>query len=102
MQLTVRDISTLLNVTETTVTRWIKQRALPAQYVRGQFRCNRAELLEWATANQIKVSVGLFEQLGSEAEPIPSLAEALDEGGIFYGLQDTSKELALRALVEKL
>src|SRR5262249_18726429 len=73
-----------------------------ALYVRGQFRCNRAELLEWATANQVKVSTELFDRLGTETEAAPSLAEALLEGGIFYGLRDGSKELALRALVEKL
>jgi PTS system nitrogen regulatory IIA component len=102
VQLTVRDVSGLLNVTESTVTRWIKQRGLPAQYINGQHRFNRAELLEWATANQIKVSLELFDHLDKENEPIPSLADALQAGGIFYQLQDTSKERALRALVQVL
>src|SRR5262245_59445899 len=35
VQLTVRDVSRFLNVSESTVERWIKQRALPAQYVGG-------------------------------------------------------------------
>jgi PTS system nitrogen regulatory IIA component len=99
LQLTVRDVSRFLNVTEATVTRWIKQRGLPTQHVGGQYRFNRAELLEWATANQIKVSVEMFDHLETEDDPAPSLAEALEAGGIFYRLQDTSKERALRALV---
>ena len=102
MQLTVRDVSRFLDVSESTVTRWIKQRGLPAQHVGGQYRFNRVELLEWATANQIKVSVEVFDHLEAEDEPGPSLAEALEAGGIFYGLQDTNKERALRALVEVL
>jgi PTS system nitrogen regulatory IIA component len=102
MQLTVRDVGKFLNVSESTVTRWIKQRGLPAQYVGGQYRFNRAELLEWATANRIKVSVEMFDHLESEDEPVPSLAEALEAGGIFYQLQDTSKDRALRALVQVL
>ncbi|MBI1854065.1 MAG: PTS sugar transporter subunit IIA [Planctomycetes bacterium] len=102
MQLTVRDVSRFLNVSESTVTRWIKQRSLPSHHVGGQHRFNRAELLEWATANQIKVSVDMFDHLESEDEPVPSLVEALEAGGIFYQLQDTSKEQALRALVQVL
>jgi nitrogen PTS system EIIA component len=99
MQLTVRDVGKFLNVSESTVTRWIKQRGLPAQHVGGQFRFNRAELLEWATANQMKVSLEAFDQLESEDEPGTSLREALEAGGIFYDLKDTSKDRAMRALV---
>src|SRR5437764_2107644 len=102
MQLTVRDVGKFLNVSEATVTRWIKQRGLPAQHVGGQYRFHRAELLEWATANQIKVSVDLFDRMESDVEEIPSLGEALEAGGIFYQLRDTNKERALRALVEVL
>ena len=67
MQLTVRDVTKFLNVSETTVHRWIKQRGLPAQQVAGQYRFNRAELLEWATSQKIKVSVELFADLNNEA-----------------------------------
>jgi nitrogen PTS system EIIA component len=99
MQLTVREVAGFLNATEATVTRWIKQRGLPAQYVGGQYRFNRAELLEWATANRIKVSVELFDRLEGDPEPPPSLVASLEAGGIFYQLPDTGKERALRALV---
>jgi PTS system nitrogen regulatory IIA component len=100
MQLSIRDLTKLLNVAEGTISRWIKQRGLPAQQVGGQYRVNRAELLEWATANQVRVSLELFDHLETDAETVPSLAEALENGGIHYGLQDTNKEQALRALVQ--
>jgi PTS system nitrogen regulatory IIA component len=102
MQLSVRDLTNLLNVSEGTVSRWIKQRGLPAQRVGGQYRVNRAELLEWATANQVRVSLELFDNLEADDEPVPTLAEALEIGGIHYGLQDTNKDRALRALVQVL
>jgi len=102
MQLTIRDVSKFLNVSESTVTRWIKQRGLPSQYVGGHHRFHRVDLLEWATANHVKVSVEVFDQLEPEDEPGPSLVEALEVGGIYYGLQDTNKESALRALVQVL
>jgi PTS system nitrogen regulatory IIA component len=91
-----------LNVAESTVTRWIKQRGLPSQRVNGQYRFHRAEVLEWATTNQVKFSLEILDGLESAEEPPPSLAEALSAGGIFYNLQDTSKERALRALVSVL
>jgi PTS system nitrogen regulatory IIA component len=99
VQLTVRDVSKFLNVAEGTVTRWIKQRGLPAFHVGGQYRFHRAELLEWATANGIKVSVELFDHFKDDDEPLPGLGDALEAGGIYYQLQDTSKDRTLRALV---
>jgi PTS system nitrogen regulatory IIA component len=102
MQLTVREVSKYLNVPESTVTRWIRQRGLPAQHVGGQYRFNRAELLEWATTNKVKVSLELFEQTDNDAEPVPTLSEALKAGGIVYGLQVDTKESALAAVVKML
>src|SRR5262249_33166550 len=102
VQLTVRDASRFLNVSEATVTRWIKQRGLPAQQVGGRYRFHRTELLEWATANRIKVAAELFDHLEVDEEPAPSLAQALEAGGIFYGLHDTHKDRAMRALVQVL
>jgi PTS system nitrogen regulatory IIA component len=102
MQLTVRDASRLLDVPESTVTRWIKQRGLPSEHVGGHYYFNRVDLMEWATANRVKVSMEVFDHLEPDDEPGPSLAEALEAGGIHYGLQDTNKEAALRALVQVL
>lgn len=102
MQLGIRDLTRLLDADEATVTRYIKQLGLPAQQVGGQYRVNRSELLEWATASSIKVSLELFDSLNAELEIVPSLSEALEAGGIHYQLQDTSKDQALRALVQVL
>ena len=98
MQLTVREVSKFLDAAESTVIRWIKQRGLPAQHVGGQYRFHRAELLEWAAANKIKVSVELFNHLETDDEPVPSLADALRAGGIFHHLSGSTKDEALRAM----
>jgi PTS system nitrogen regulatory IIA component len=102
MHLSIRDLTKLLNVAESTVSQWIKQRGLPAVKAGGQFRVHRAELLEWATASNVKVSLELFDHLEQDAETVPCLADALEAGGIHYRLQDTSKDQALRALVQVL
>lgn len=100
MQLTVREVSDLFKVSEKTVYRWINQGILPVYRVSDQYRFNRAELLEWATARKLNVSAELFDEPESDATPIPGLVEALQAGGIFYRLGGTDKESALRSLVE--
>lgn len=50
MRLSVKDVAGLLKVSEKTIYRWIKQETIPCYRVNEQFRFNRSELLEWATA----------------------------------------------------
>jgi PTS system nitrogen regulatory IIA component len=100
MQLTVRDVSKLLNVSEKTIYRWVNQGMLPAYRVNEQYRFNRAELLEWATSRKMNVSSEIFSEPESSAAPLPSLVEALQAGGIFYRIGGTDKESVLRAVVE--
>jgi nitrogen PTS system EIIA component len=101
MNLTVRDVCGLLNVPEKTVYRWISQGILPANRVEDQYRFNRAELLEWATARGITIAADLFEEPENPA-PLPGLAEALQAGGIIHGLRGTDKASVLQAMVEHL
>jgi nitrogen PTS system EIIA component len=100
MQLTVRDVATLLNVSERTIYRWIKDRTIPAYRISEQYRFHRAELLEWATARRIGVSAEIFQEAEDTSARMPSLSEALLAGGIVYRLGGTSKESVLRAAVE--
>jgi len=101
MQLTVKDVSELLNVSEKTVYRWVGERGLPGYRLSGQYRFSRAELLEWATSNKINVSPRIFQE-DKEATPLPELAEALQAGGVFYRLSGSDKESVLRSVVEHL
>jgi nitrogen PTS system EIIA component len=100
MRLTVRDAAKLLEVSEKTVYRWINQRTIPACLINGQYRFNRAELLEWATSRRIKVSADLFDEPESGGAPCPGLAEALEVGGVYYRVAGEDRESALRAVVE--
>jgi PTS system nitrogen regulatory IIA component len=101
MQLTVRDLTEMFNVSEATVTRWVKQEELPAQRVAGQFRFNRFEVLDWAIAHQITVqSNPVGPQI--DAQPSVSLADALGAGGVHYKVPGEDQEAALRAVVSRL
>jgi excisionase family DNA binding protein len=61
MKLTVREAAKLLNTSEKSVYRWIKQGLLPAYRINDQYRINRAELLEWATSRK-SVPPAIFEE----------------------------------------
>lgn len=102
MQLTVRDVSKLFQVSEKTIYRWITQGVLPAYRVNDQYRFNRAELLEWATSRRMSVSPEIFAEPESSTTPLPKFVEALQAGGIFYRVGGTDKESVLRAVVETL
>ena len=100
MQLGVRDVAQLFNVSEKTIYRWLKEGSLPAYKVNEQYRFNRAELLEWATSHKINVSVDIFNEPQAVAGPAPSMVDALETGGIHYRIGGTDKESVLRSVVQ--
>jgi nitrogen PTS system EIIA component len=102
MQLSVKNAANLLNVSEKTIYRWIKQQVIPAYRVNEQYRFNRAELLEWATSRRIQISPEIFSEGESSKAPLPSLSEALKAGGVAYRVGGNDKSSVLRAVVEVL
>jgi PTS system nitrogen regulatory IIA component len=102
MQLTVRAVAELLEISEKTVYRWIEERKLPGYRLSGQYRFHRAELLEWATANRIHVSPKIFEETEASAVPLPELHECLQAGGVFYRVSGGDKASVLKSVVETL
>ncbi len=102
MQLTVKDVAGLLDISEKTVYRWIDERKLPGYRMNGQYRFNRAELMEWSTANRINVSPRIFEEPETGSAQLPELSDVLEAGGIFYRLSGTDKPSVLRAVVQML
>lgn len=101
-KLSVRDAAALLNASEKSVYRWIKQGVLPAYRVNDQYRINRAELLEWATARKMHVSPEIFAEPENDAEPAPTLEDALRSGGVHYRVSGHDKPSALQAVVDTL
>ncbi|MDD5679352.1 MAG: PTS sugar transporter subunit IIA [Kiritimatiellae bacterium] len=102
MQWSVRDVAERLNISERTVLRWVKHDDLPASRIGGQYRFNRAELLEWAIAHKLKVPPTLFYAENEERELMPSFSDALANGGIFHAVGGNDKPSVLRAIVNLL
>jgi nitrogen PTS system EIIA component len=99
MNITVRDAAAALNVSEKTIYRWIRKELVPAYRVNEQYRLNRAELLEWATRRNMAVSPDIFREPESSDVPMPSLAEALQIGGILYRMEGDTRESVLRSII---
>ncbi len=101
MNLTVRDVAKWFNTSERSVYRWIEQGLLPAYKVNEQYRFNRAELLEWATARRMHVSAEILAEPEGNGEPC-TIIEALREGGIHYRIGGNDKPAILRAMVDQI
>ncbi len=104
MILTVREAAKLLGTTEPTVYRWIGEGRIPVHKIHDQPRFNRSELLEWATANGVCVSVSDFpapESMGLMSPP-PNLADALARGGIYEHVEGVDRDTVLRAVVKRM
>lgn len=86
MRLNVQDAAELLGVSEKSIYRWLKQGMLPAFKVNEQYRFNRAELLAWATSRRLNVPPEVLHEHPPGA-PLPTLSEALQQGGIVYRLE---------------
>ena len=101
MKLTVPEAATLLGANDQRVYDWIEEDGLPAQRIRGQYRINRAELLEWATEHDITFAPRAFAR-SEDPESTPSLADALRAGGIYFRVPGGAVETVLRKIVDLL
>ena len=102
MNLSVKDAARLLNVSEKTIYRWIKQEIIPAYRVHEQYRFNRAELLEWATSRRMGVSPEAYTEPDIDSQALPTLSETLESGGIFYRIEGRTREEILADVVAHL
>jgi nitrogen PTS system EIIA component len=83
--ISVKEAAELLNVSEKTIYRWIRQGVVPTIKLQGQYRFDRAELEGWARHNRI----GSFPAgpAGDEPEEQVSLLRAVQLGGIHYKIE---------------
>ncbi|MCF6178750.1 MAG: PTS sugar transporter subunit IIA [Geopsychrobacter sp.] len=102
MNLSVKDAARMLSVSEKTIYRWIKQDIVPVYKVHESYRFNRAELLDWATARRRGVAGDAFNEPETHHQPLPSVSEALETGGVFYRVEGKTREEVLADAVSHL
>lgn len=99
MELRVRDVARLLNLSEHAVYRRVRKGSLPAHRVHDQYLFNRVELQEWAALHKHRVSPELFAANGS-TEARPSLQAAIGRGGVFHRVPGDRREDVLKAVTQ--
>lgn len=101
MQLNVRELSKFLSVTERTIYRWIKLASIPFYKIHDQYRFNRLEILEWATARKINISQEMLQDQEDKVLDL-SLAETIQSGGIYYRVEGRNKKELLTSVINLL
>lgn len=101
MQMTVKEVAKFLGVAEKLVFKWVDAGAIPVYRVNGEYRFNRTEVLEWAQTKQLNVSTERYKTDG-EGHILPSVAAALECGGILRGIAGADKAAALKSMVDAL
>ena len=102
MQLTPRQASTLLEVEEATLQRWIEERQLPVHHVQERAYIHPVELWEWAVEHGIPTPRALLDAARRQTEDVPSLSVLLAAGGIHLDLEGGDKAGVLRAIATRL
>lgn len=108
MDLELKDVSEMLNVSESTVRLWLAEGKIPAYYINNTYRFNRMEIENWVMKGKKEA------ERRTSAETIPaesagqggskqySLYRALHRGGILYNLEGDTKEEIIRNAVERI
>jgi nitrogen PTS system EIIA component len=98
MNLKIKDICELLQVSEKTVYRWIKDNKIPTYKINNQYRFNKAEINDWILKNKITVTEKILEMGVSKTSVL--LVELIRRGGIFYSIQAVDIKEALTKAVD--
>lgn len=113
MDLKIKDVAELLNVSETTIRRWLAEGKIPAYRLHHQYRFSRIEIENWMLSCRLQKETGNF--LPSDEEQIYpqknhskedqdskkgmqqfNLFRAINRGGIFTDIQSSNKEDLIR------
>lgn len=98
MDLKLKDVADLLNVSETTVRRWIAEGKIPYYRLNHQFRFSRNEIENWVLSSKQEgdFSTILEEDLPLKSESLGTqqfgLYRAIHKGGVYRNIPGLSKE----------
>ncbi len=104
MDLKLKDVADLLNVSETTIRRWVQENQIPHYRLNQELRFSRNEIEPWVfSCTQGKESISPFhseegtEHLGTQQF---GFYRALYRGDLYLGVEGKTKETLVRASVQ--
>lgn len=106
MDLKIKDVAELLNVSETTIRRWLADGKIPAYRIHHQYRFNRLEIENWVMGHKLGKANNytLHENKSPNEAQIENqtsstggskqfgLYRAIHKGGVLYNVPGASKE----------
>jgi PTS system nitrogen regulatory IIA component len=90
MDLKIKDVAELLNVSETTIRRWLTEGKIPAYRIHHQYRFSRMEIENWVMSCRLKQSKGNFLPIEEEQIYPPISKEKESEQQLSSGQQQFS------------
>jgi len=107
MDLKLRDVAELLNVSEATIRRWIANGKIPFYRLSHQFRFSRSEIENWVlSCKQGKEEFSPFDQDEGMKERLGThqfgLYRAIFRGGVYQKVPGTTKEEVIRNAMERI
>jgi PTS system nitrogen regulatory IIA component len=99
MDLKLRDVAELLNVSEATVRRWISESRIPCYKMNNQIRFSRSEIENWVLSSQYGKEIFspalsfTHERLGTHQY---GLFRSIHRGGVWEEIGEAGKEAAIR------
>lgn len=117
MDLKIKDVADLLNVSETTIRRWLSDGKIPAYKINHQYRFSRFEIENWVMSQKL----GSHQASGSSEGHSPladqespqeekaqhagrkqfSLYRAIHQGGVYHDIPGETKEDIIRATMKR-
>lgn len=104
MDLKIKDVAELLNVSETTIRRWLTAGKIPAYKIHGQYRFSRIEIEEWVMKHKLNKTYGK-SPFAIEEDDLPrasegklqfSLMRAIYRGAVYHDIPGDTKEEVIR------
>jgi excisionase family DNA binding protein len=95
MNLTVKDMAALLNVSDKTIYRMIQNYTIPCFRVNGQWRFDKIEITSWLEDNRSFSKKVSMDAPAAEDEEIISIAEFIQRGGIYCDIPTGPKQTVI-------
>lgn len=116
MDLKIKDVAELLNVSETTIRRWLKDGKIPAYQLNHQYRFSRGEIEDWMMKCKLNLGKDGFSPFEEkqiypvvEEQPQPqrggtqqfSLYRAMHKGGVLGDIPAKNKIQLIKTVMQK-
>lgn len=109
MDLKIKDVAEILNVSETTVRRWLSEGKIPAYRLNRQYRFSRSEVEDWLLQQKLDAALTGEEPIEPPKKEESSLGSmqfslyrAIYRGEVFHAKQTASKEDLFRQTMQKM